>query len=238
MYNNNDDDAASDHDAAPPSYAQTTNTNNNYYNTNNTVQMGTNSYNWQCSRCTLQNPSSNRQCSACGTANPNAPIQQVTVVAAPYGDANAGGNANYGNMDYKEAFKAQLRAQQSWCCSYWTYLHIFMIALIILCAWNGFNQYQLYQIYNDLLLLISTMVFLFGIFTGFFGLYGMYNCIPVAFLLLTVYIVIDIIVDVWIIYTYGLRSWFAIFFLIMWAICAFQFYRLYQFASAFKRAHR
>ena len=45
---------------------------------------------------------------------------------------NGGGMNDYANLETKEAFKRQLQAMRSWCCSYWAYLHIFMIILIVI----------------------------------------------------------------------------------------------------------
>eukprot|EP01084_Bolivina_argentea_P172017 297985_1 len=186
-----------DNNAAPPSYAHT------YAQQPSTAQTYSQQpQQWTCTQCTLKNNSNARQCVACNNPNPN------------YGPVDL--RINTANMDYKQAFKAQLQMMQSWCCSYWLYLHIFMIILVAICLWNAYQRYDLYLSQEDSLLLISVLVFGFGIFAGLFGLYGMYHCVPVAFLLLTIYIVIDIIVDVWVMMVYGFMSIWSVFWLVMW----------------------
>ena len=146
---------------------------------------------------------------------------------------------NNSHLEIKEAFKRELKSMQSWCCSFWAYLHVFMFILLAISGFNAFIRYDQYRTLGDVLLLIGALVFGVGIFVAMYGLYGMYNCVPVAFLLLTIYIIIDIVIDLMIIFQYGFGArwnYWTTFWLVTWAIYAWPCYRLYEAATTFKKS--
>merc|ERR1719361_676799 len=161
----------------------------------------------------------NQQQYATTTATP----QQYPATATGTG---ANQPAQQQSGDYRLNFRAQLRQTRTWCCSYWVFLHIWMIGLMIVNVWNGYNYWVAYVITGWSVFLVTALIQFFGVFVGAYGLYGMYNCVPVAFLLLVIYIVIDILMDIYLIIELGFYwGFFDIFFLLMWAFCAYSFFR-------------
>jgi len=181
---------------------------------------------WTCPQCTLQNDFNAPNCTACNYANPNRPA--AAAYAAP---VQMGGNRN---LPVNEAWKQLLQSQQTWCCSYWVYLHIFLIALLVICVINAYQYYSL--LYLGTFPLLAMLVACFGVLVSAYGLYGLYNCIPASYLLICVFIICDCIVDILFMITYGLTSFWSLFWLVIWFICAWQFFRLYQFCKTFKSA--
>eukprot|EP00484_Ammonia_sp_Unknown_P019616 CAMPEP_0197043872 /NCGR_PEP_ID=MMETSP1384-20130603/20062_1 /TAXON_ID=29189 /ORGANISM="Ammonia sp." /LENGTH=315 /DNA_ID=CAMNT_0042475241 /DNA_START=80 /DNA_END=1027 /DNA_ORIENTATION=+ len=217
---------------------------------------------WTCSQCTLQNDVYALHCTACNTANPDPPdwpcpqctlknsLRDPSCTACNYPnpyhttenvvmpmDIGRSGVYNIDNMPLQQAWKRELQRQQAWCCSYWANFHAVVFILMLVCFLNAATQFYDYfaNVHNDAVVFVDATVSCVGIGVGGYGLYGMYHCIPTAFVVLTIYVFVDIVMDI-IMWSIGqpVTVW-EIAWCLIWLVCAWQFYKLYKFGVLFKR---
>ena len=113
-------------------------------------------------------------------------------------ESNNDDDDNQQHLTAKEMLRNNLKSGTAcFCIPHWIYLHIVMILLIFCCIYNARIRWIKYYPFNDdVLFLVSTILFISGPIFVIYGVYGMYNCIPLSFLLLTIYFLSHIVIDI------------------------------------------